>query len=262
VGLFDTPYGRRKKGVLFPSPEIERPVHLVFLCSGFNPLGADPERNAFVFRKCLQPSSPDGRMIAYVRTGWGRPGGSGGFCRSNLVSEVFVVTNDGKPISEAPLTDTFLAGWTPDGNALVTYRDWRYSLVTIDGKRSLQGELRQQENAFRTERVFYLSSLRQIAWSRVGAAPNTVIETRDHVIAEHAGWLGDVVVPSPDERYLAVFGGNWRTDLWVCDMQLLRWSDLGPLTSTQMTTGTTSELRGILGLRIVHISLMFPARHW
>jgi hypothetical protein len=169
-------------------------------------------------------------MIAYVRTGWGRPGGSGGFGRSKLVSEVFVVTNDGKPISEAPLSDTFLAGWTPDGNALVTYRDWRYSLVTLDGKRSLQGELRQQENAFRTERVFYLPSLRQIAWSRVGAAANTVIGTRDHVIAEHTGSLGDVVVPSPDDRYLAVFGGNWRTDLWVYDMQLLRWSHLGPLT--------------------------------
>jgi hypothetical protein len=43
----------------------------------------------------------------------------------------------------------------------------------------------------------------------------TVIETRNHIIAEHAGWLGDVVVPSPDGRYLAVFGDEWRKHLWV-----------------------------------------------
>lgn len=222
---------------------------ILFFCPAVSILsGQTPNETLLPLERAYNPiPSPDGRMIAYVRTGWGRPGGSGGFGRSNLISEVFVVTKDGKPISEAPLTDTFLvgwmpdgtsntpladaflAGWTPDGTSLVTYRDWRYSLVALDGKRNLQGELRQPENYLRTERVFYLSSLGQVAWSRVGAASNTVIETRDHVIAEHVGWLGDVVVPSPDERYLAVFGGNWRTHLWVYDMKLLRWSDLGPL---------------------------------
>ena len=162
--------------------------------------------------------SPNGKMIAYVRTGWGRPGGSGGFGRSNLVSEVLVVTNDGKTVTETPLTDTFLAGWTPDGTALVTYRDWRYSLTTLSGKKSLQGELRRPENGLPTERIYYLSSLGQIAWSRVGADSNTVIETRDHIIAEHAGWLGDIVVPSPDERHLAVSGETWRTHLWVYEI--------------------------------------------
>src|SRR6267378_6149809 len=53
--------------------------------------------------------SPNGKMIAYVRTGWGRPGVSGGFGRSNLISEVAVIGDDGKPIVAAPLTDTFLA---------------------------------------------------------------------------------------------------------------------------------------------------------
>jgi hypothetical protein len=223
---------------------------ILFFCAAVSGLwGQTPNETLLSLENAYNPiPSPDGRMIAYVRAGWGRPGGSGGFGRSNLISEVFVVTNGGKPTSEAPLTDTFrasrmpdgtsntpladafLAGWTPDGNALVTYRGWKYSLVALDGKKSLQGELRQQENSFPTERVFYLSSLRQIAWSRVGAASNTVIETRDHIIAEHAGWLGEVVVPSPDERYLAVFGGNWRTDLWVYDRQLSSWSNLGPLT--------------------------------
>jgi hypothetical protein len=157
--------------------------------------------------------SPNGKMIAYVRTGWGRPEGSGGFGRSNLVSEVMVIADDGKPITAIPLTDTFLAGWTPDGSALVCYRDWNYTLITLNGMRSLQGHLRYQENALTTERVFYLSGLRAIAWSRVGEASKTVIETPSHIIAEHAGWLGDVVVPSPDGRYLAVFGDEWRKHL-------------------------------------------------
>jgi hypothetical protein len=174
--------------------------------------------------------SPNGKMIAYVRTGWGRPGGSGGFGRSNLISEVVVIGDDGKPITATPLTDTFLAGWTPDGSALVCYRDWNYTLITLNGRRSLQGKRRNLENVLSTERVFYLSGLVAIAWSHVGRASNTVLETQDHIIAEHAGWLGDVVVPSPDGRYLAVFGDEWQKHLSVYDMQLLRWSDLGPLT--------------------------------
>lgn len=46
--------------------------------------------------------SPNGKMIAYVRTGWGREGGSGGFGRSNLVSEVMVMTENGTTISATP----------------------------------------------------------------------------------------------------------------------------------------------------------------
>ena len=204
-----------------------RPI--IFFCLAVPILSAQTRNETLLpLENAYNPiPSPNGKMIAYVRTGWGRPGGSGGFGRSNLISEVPVVTNDGKMVIETPLTDTFLAGWTRDGTALVTYRDWKYSLTALSGEKSLQGELRRPENVLPTERIFYLSSLGQIAWSRAGPASNTVIETRDHIIAEHTGWLGDIVVPSPDERYLAVFGEIWRTHLWVYDMQLLRWPDLG-----------------------------------
>jgi hypothetical protein len=178
--------------------------------------------------------SPNGKMIAYVRTGWGRPGGSGGFGRSNLVSEVMVMSDDGKPITATPLTDTFLTGWTPDGSALIYYRDWRYGLVTLTGKKSLEGELRQPErpeDVVPAERVFYSSKLKELAWSRVGAnSKMVVIETKDRIIAKHTWWPGDVLVPSPNERYIAVFGNARPTNLWVYDTQLLTWSDLGPLT--------------------------------
>ncbi len=174
--------------------------------------------------------SPDGKMIAYVRTGWGRPGGNGGFGRSNLVSEVAVITADGKPITPTSLTDTFLEGWTPDGRALVCYRYWKYSLVTLDGTQSSQGEFRNGGDFIPTERVSYLPRLGEIAWSRTGESSNTVIETQNRIIASHDGWLGDTLLPSPDGRYIAVIGGTWQKHLWVYDFQLLKWSDLGPVT--------------------------------
>ena len=164
--------------------------------------------------------SPDGKAIAYVRTGWGRQGGSGGFGRSNLISEIMVISENGDPVTAAPLTDAFLGGWTPDGNGLICFRDWNYSLVALNGKRSLQGKVSA------TERVFYLSKLGEVAWSRLDGRSNTVLETHDRIIAEHDGWLGDIVVPSPDGRYLAVFGEGQRKHLWVYDMQLSTWSDL------------------------------------
>jgi WD40-like Beta Propeller Repeat len=194
--------------------------------------------------------SPNGKLIAYVRTGWGRPGGSGGMGRSNLVSEVMIIADDGTPITASPLTDTFLAGWTADGNELICYRDWKYSLVALSGKASLQGALQGPDESpknstssvaafsavWRTERVFYLSNLRTFGWSRADqdlnaeTESNTVIETQSTRIAQHSGWLGEDVVPSPDGRYLAVFDDEWQKDLWIYDMQSMSWFDLGPLT--------------------------------
>jgi hypothetical protein len=54
--------------------------------------------------------SPDGRYIAYVRTGWGRPGGSSGFGRSNLVSEVAVIEASGSLIEKNPVADASYPG--------------------------------------------------------------------------------------------------------------------------------------------------------
>src|SRR5215213_8608149 len=85
--------------------------------------------------------NPDATLIAYVRTGWGRPGGSGGFGRSNLVSEVMLMSAAGKVISNKPLSDGFLYGWTPDGKNVICYRDGGYSIVSPGGTILISGRV-------------------------------------------------------------------------------------------------------------------------
>jgi hypothetical protein len=54
--------------------------------------------------------SPDGKYVAYVRTGWSRQGGSGGFGRSNLVSEVAVIDASGSLAGKSPAAEGLIAG--------------------------------------------------------------------------------------------------------------------------------------------------------
>jgi hypothetical protein len=183
--------------------------------------------------------SPDGRF-AYVRTGWGRSG-LAGMGRASLVSEVAVISSDGKVIGPKSFAEAFIAGWTPDGSDLICYRDWNYSLVTADGKTVSRGKLPAPDSnlgdgevslakADPNERVAYLSGRKEFVWSEPDEGGGTLIETRGGTIARHDGRLGESVVPSPDERYLAVFGGPWDKHLWVYDIQFGRWSDLGEIT--------------------------------
>ena len=133
--------------------------------------------------------SPDGKYIAYVRTGWGRPSGSGGFGRSNLVSEVAVLDTGGSLVVKNPIADAFLSGWTPDSSNLVCYRDGEYSLVSIDGKRSTKGRLPAATNVLGTERVSYLARSGTVIWSQQDGF-HTVLVSPNGVLSEHSGWQG------------------------------------------------------------------------
>jgi hypothetical protein len=173
--------------------------------------------------------SPDGKLIAYVRTGWGRSDGMVGLGRSQLTSEVSVMTSAGHPVSAKPLAEAFLEGWTPEGSELLCYRDGRYSLVALNGRSILQGEL--QDGGPLTERVFF--SRGAVGWSGTrgsGQTQKTVIQTPKRIIAMHPGRLGDVVVPSPDGRYLAIFDDIWQSHLGIYDTRVSKWFDLGPVT--------------------------------
>jgi len=170
--------------------------------------------------------SPDGRYIAYVRTGWGRPGGSGGFGRSNLLSEVMVIDENGAPITATPLSDTFLGEWTPDGEHLVCFRDWEYALVSKEG-RVVAGRIPNDPNKRpATEWVAYSPSLSAIVWSRFIDNDQGAIETPNRTVVREEVFQ-QRVVPSPDGRYLAVFGEFPGTGLRVYDLRLESWTDLG-----------------------------------
>jgi hypothetical protein len=174
--------------------------------------------------------SPDGRYIAYVRTSWGRPGGSGGFGRSNLVSEVVVIDENGVPISAMPLAETILGGWTRDNNHLVCFRDWTYALVSIDGERVMEGRIPMDEKLNSpSEWVGYSPSLASIVWSRQVDKSHRAIETPSRTIVRETVLWPERVVPSPDGRYLAVLRESPKTDLRVYDTVLQSWTDLGEM---------------------------------
>jgi Tol biopolymer transport system component len=172
--------------------------------------------------------SPDGRYIAYVRTGWGRSQGSGGFGRSNLVSEVTVTDASGNSVTKSAVADSFLAGWTPDGTKLVCYRDGGYTLVSLDGKHSTEGRLPDLTSVLGTERVSYLPKSGTVIWSQQDGS-RTVLATPNGVLSEHGGWHGAQVAPSPDGRYVAIKGGWQPSHLWVYDMDRKTWLDLGEI---------------------------------
>jgi len=170
--------------------------------------------------------SLDGKLIAYVRTGWGRNKGTTGFGRSNLRSEIAVMTPTGKVLSQTPLADAFLFGWTPDGDHLICYRDLRFFLVDPHkGVLRKADETGGDDGFSRSERVAYLSKAKTFLWVEHQHSPRTLLLTEIGPIAENSMMTGAIVVPSPDERFIAVVGNGM--DLRVYDTIQKTWTTLG-----------------------------------
>ena len=94
---------------------------------------AQPVEAIFPSRNGTEPMvSPDGKWIAYVETGWGRPWGTGGTGRSNLLSITHVVRSDGT--NDRVVSDMFLVGWMSDSQRLASARDGYATIVNVDGK--------------------------------------------------------------------------------------------------------------------------------
>jgi hypothetical protein len=158
---------------------------------------------------------------------WGSEAtGPGTTGRSNLVSEVAVTNASGNLLPKGQVADGFLSGWTADGTDLVCYRDGGYALVSISGKRSSEGRLPGPGSfAVNTERVTYLSQSGTMIWGRQDAPSHTVLETPKGILAQHGGWLGELIAPSPDGRYLAI-SASWADTIWIYDTELKRWAYL------------------------------------
>jgi hypothetical protein len=129
-------------------------------------------------------------------------------------------------VTKNPVFDGFLAGWTSDSTDLVCYRDGEYSLVSMDGKHSSKGRLPGATNVLGTERTSYLPQSGTVIWSRQNGF-RTVVETPKGVVTEHDGWHGALIAPSPDGGYVAITGGWPQSHLWVYNVDLKTWADLG-----------------------------------
>ena len=84
--------------------------------------------------------SPDGKLIAYVLTGRKLEGGSGGFGRSNLQSDVKFCDSSGQTLQN-PYAEGFLGEWLPDSSEIVSFRDWKFSLLDPGGSKESQSML-------------------------------------------------------------------------------------------------------------------------
>jgi hypothetical protein len=174
--------------------------------------------------------SPDGARIACTRARWGRrfEGDS-----SRLDSEVIVLDAEGRLLTPRALADTFTGGWTADGQNLVCFRDGAGFLVGLDGQRSPAVPLLRNANGGVPERTAYLASERQLVLTHTAENEVQLVLGDGRVVARHklAGpALGDMIVPSPDERYLAVLDASFMTpDLRIFDRKTGLWSHLGAI---------------------------------
>ena len=175
--------------------------------------------------------SPDGKYIAYVRTGWGEKVFFS-FGRSSLVSDVNVVNIEGFPNARTLAKDYFLSGWTSDSTSVVCYRDWKYIVVSAEGKQTLNGKIPNDPEHMESaaEWVAYAPSLESIVWSRWLDKSHRAIETPGRIVVKEKTLGKERVVPSPDGRYFAVFHERPQTDLRIYDLVLKSWTDLGTIT--------------------------------
>ncbi len=75
--------------------------------------------------------SPNGKWVAYVETGWSRPGGSGGTGRSNLTSLAHAVKCDGT--DDRVVSDMFLVCWLGDSRRVASARDGYAAVCDLQG---------------------------------------------------------------------------------------------------------------------------------
>ena len=178
--------------------------------------------------------SPDGKLIAYVVTGRKLQGGSGGFGRSNLETDVKFCDPDGQTLS-TPQREGFLGEWLSDSSAVVSFRDWRFALLDLGGgaqSQSMLSDRNASDSINVSERVVYLAKIRKFVWIE-NSGSHTLLQTEAGPIAVFApGTFPEysVIAPSPDGRYLAIAGPELGQTLWVYDTEKKTLVNLGTIT--------------------------------
>jgi WD40-like Beta Propeller Repeat len=199
--------------------------------------------------------SPDGKTIAYVETGWNRYDNVGGLGRGNLKSNIKLMDSDGKILTEQKLADAFLDGWTADGKNLIAYRDWVYSIVSIESdsltkKYKVPNVSRFSEKNKHTtvsERFAYLEKENTLLWIQneyqdfpdkkikgrySSTLVSSAIKTSQNNLPPFKDFIPDdlMFIPSPNERYIAMVGTEQsNNDLQIYDRDKQAWTNLGKI---------------------------------
>ncbi len=193
------------------------------------------ETQLFDFNAYEPVPSPDGKLIAYVLTGR-KVEALAGFGRSHLRSDVRFCDASGETL-ESPSMEGFLGEWLPDSTDVVSYRDWRFAVLSLSGSRESDSMFRARDaeallEKEHGERVAYLSKLRKFVWLEY-TDTSTVLQTTAGPIAEFEGLpvrTSAVIVPSPDGRYLAMGEVDGSQSLWVYDTVERTLANLGKVT--------------------------------
>ncbi len=164
--------------------------------------------------------SPDGDSVAYLRGEWpDRP------------SEVVIMTAAGREtfVAKAPGADPGGLLWSPDGSQLA-YTLWdrtnlelgRVYTVNADGSERRLITLEPGHYGL----VGWTANRRVLVtdYGSESAAPRLLIMGTKGVelpLPEGAAEVGVYPQPSPDGRYVAVYGGSWEEglELWLLDVQ-------------------------------------------
>jgi hypothetical protein len=160
--------------------------------------------------------SPDGQYVAYVETGWGRPGGSGGFGRSNMMSLTHITKSDGK--DDRIVSDMFLVQWMPDSKSIASARDGYMAITDLHGDiitefgQPLEGKyLRpQQDNKHWTTSPFFPDLGIQMPHQK-RLAPHfdlhQIYDSGENAAFSPDGkWFGPIL----EKRKIVFFDENWQ----------------------------------------------------
>jgi len=147
-----------------------------------------------------------------------------------------VMASDGRILTQTPLADSFLAGWSPDGKNLICYRSAQAFLISIDSIKSRQVQI-PTSHFITPERVAYMAGIDALVWIQNGFSDSTdpphshtaSIKSAEKEIAKTNSHVGDMLVSSPNGRYIAAIDiSNWcEKTLWVYDTQTDSWANLG-----------------------------------
>src|SRR5581483_7237337 len=158
---------------------------------------------------CCPVPNADGSLIAFTRPRWGGRAVEGE--RSKLDVEVFVASAAGQLMTPQSLARGFVAGWTGAGQVV----GWHAGTAVVlgnDGQLARELVLSQHVAGPPPERVSWLASQHEFLFATLGQDATEVKLGDGRLVARHPNQgapLGELVVPSPDERYLAVLDASF-----------------------------------------------------